>query len=250
MEQYSTINGEYSIPEEAPPPQEGEGQGAVPAQEGEPVKGEKPTVVQIAPADSHTTSGGEGPVAVAVDPVAPTEGEKAGSKASSSTASPASSVASATSRSTPSANNTSKETTPTEEEAPLPPGGSKATPPVVRKTTPPAEVMEVDSVPAADAAASGDKTESAESAVKTEAKGQDVVYTPVIAKGEGSKEPGKATPTGSAKTDQKRLKFMFNIADGGFTELHNLWADEKTKGFSHRSWGRHHDYWLLKGLVT
>ena len=47
-----------------------------------------------------------------------------------------------------------------------------------------------------------------------------------------------------------RLKFMFNIADGGFTELHTLWADEKTKGFSPAVWGRHHDYWLLKGIVT
>ncbi len=45
-------------------------------------------------------------------------------------------------------------------------------------------------------------------------------------------------------------KFMFNIADGGFTDLHNAWADEKTKGFSPATWGRRHDYWLLKGIVT
>lgn len=44
-------------------------------------------------------------------------------------------------------------------------------------------------------------------------------------------------------------QFMFNIADGGFTELHTLWAAEKTKGYNPRIWGRRHDYWLLKGVV-
>ena len=44
-------------------------------------------------------------------------------------------------------------------------------------------------------------------------------------------------------------RFMFNIADGGFTELHALWSSEKTKGFSPKTWGRRHDYWLLKGVV-
>lgn len=53
-----------------------------------------------------------------------------------------------------------------------------------------------------------------------------------------------------AAVSKSEPKFMFNIADGGFTELHNLWSEEKTKGFLPRSWGRHHDYWLLKGLVT
>ena len=45
-------------------------------------------------------------------------------------------------------------------------------------------------------------------------------------------------------------RFMFNIADGGFTELHTLWAEEKTKGFRPDMWGRHHDYWMLKGIST
>ena len=45
-------------------------------------------------------------------------------------------------------------------------------------------------------------------------------------------------------------RFMFNIADGGFTELHTLWAEEKTKGFQQTSWGRHHDYWMLKAIAT
>ena len=48
----------------------------------------------------------------------------------------------------------------------------------------------------------------------------------------------------------KSQRFMFNIADGGFTELHSLWAEEKTRGMSRVVWGRHHDYWLLKGIVS
>ncbi len=54
----------------------------------------------------------------------------------------------------------------------------------------------------------------------------------------------------SAGKKGEKKRFMFNIADGGFTELHSLWAEEKTKGFEPTLWGRHHDYWLLKGLVT
>ncbi|XP_019855875.1 PREDICTED: chromodomain-helicase-DNA-binding protein 5-like isoform X1 [Amphimedon queenslandica] len=46
-----------------------------------------------------------------------------------------------------------------------------------------------------------------------------------------------------------KSKLMFNIADGGFTELHSLWSVEKTQGYDPTKWGRHHDYWLLKGIV-
>ena len=45
-------------------------------------------------------------------------------------------------------------------------------------------------------------------------------------------------------------RFLFNIADGGFTELHTLWAEEKIKGFRPTVWGRHHDYWMLKAIST
>lgn len=65
-----------------------------------------------------------------------------------------------------------------------------------------------------------------------------IVYTP-------AKSPSETVPPLS-----QTQRFMFNIADGGFTELHSLWADEKTKGFSPSVWGRHHDYWLLKAIVT
>ena len=58
------------------------------------------------------------------------------------------------------------------------------------------------------------------------------------------------TVGGGHHHEGKPPRFMFNIADGGFTELHTLWADEKTKGFQQDVWGRHHDYWMLKGICT
>merc|ERR1711874_40450 len=47
-------------------------------------------------------------------------------------------------------------------------------------------------------------------------------------------------------------KFMFNIADGGFTELHTLWQNEEKAAVPGREfeiWHRRHDYWLLSGIV-
>ena len=55
------------------------------------------------------------------------------------------------------------------------------------------------------------------------------------------------------KRDDQYQKFMFNIADGGFTELHTLWANEQRalqNGREHEVWHRRHDYWLLAGIVT
>ena len=46
---------------------------------------------------------------------------------------------------------------------------------------------------------------------------------------------------------------MFNIADGGFTELHTLWTNEQRAlqlTREHEVWHRRHDYWLLAGIVT
>ena len=51
----------------------------------------------------------------------------------------------------------------------------------------------------------------------------------------------------------KDFKFMFNIADGGFTELHSLWLNEQralTPNHEQDIWHRRHDYWLLAGIVT
>ena len=54
-------------------------------------------------------------------------------------------------------------------------------------------------------------------------------------------------------------KFLFNIADGGFTELHTLWQNEQralpppaplpAPQGQVEVWHRRHDYWLLAGLV-
>jgi len=48
---------------------------------------------------------------------------------------------------------------------------------------------------------------------------------------------------------------MFNIADGGFTELHTLWATEEDAALNRHKrineiWHRRHDYWLLAGMAT
>ncbi|NXR08107.1 CHD5 protein, partial [Semnornis frantzii] len=58
------------------------------------------------------------------------------------------------------------------------------------------------------------------------------------------------------KKDERNgnFRFMFNIADGGFTELHTLWQNEEraatSSGKIYDIWHRRHDYWLLAGIVT
>ncbi|NWV31606.1 CHD5 protein, partial [Grantiella picta] len=58
------------------------------------------------------------------------------------------------------------------------------------------------------------------------------------------------------KKDDRNMnfRFMFNIADGGFTELHTLWQNEERAAMSsgkiYDIWHRRHDYWLLAGIVT
>jgi len=54
------------------------------------------------------------------------------------------------------------------------------------------------------------------------------------------------------KIEEEKRKFMFNIADGGFTELHTLWQNEEkaaVPGREYEIWHRRHDYWLLAGIV-
>ena len=51
----------------------------------------------------------------------------------------------------------------------------------------------------------------------------------------------------------KDYTFMFNIADGGFTELHSLWLNKQralTPNQENDIWHRRHDYWLLAGVVA
>ena len=77
----------------------------------------------------------------------------------------------------------------------------------------------------------------------------------------GKKDDGPETKKGededskeSKEKDDKKeggpAKFMFNIADGGFTELHTLWQNEERAAVPGREfeiWHRRHDYWLLSG---
>ncbi|XP_036948905.1 chromodomain-helicase-DNA-binding protein 4a isoform X2 [Acanthopagrus latus] len=81
--------------------------------------------------------------------------------------------------------------------------------------------------------------------------------------GDSSKESGAsaaaATPpaaaAGAASEEKKKAKtrFMFNIADGGFTELHSLWQNEERAATvtkkTNEIWHRRHDYWLLAGII-
>jgi len=53
------------------------------------------------------------------------------------------------------------------------------------------------------------------------------------------------------KEKSTKPKFMFNIADGGFTELHSIWQTEEkaAQGKEFEIWHRRHDYWLLAGVM-
>ena len=67
-------------------------------------------------------------------------------------------------------------------------------------------------------------------------------------------EGSASTEEGKSKIEPvKKRKFMFNIADGGFTELHTLWQNEEkaaVPGREYEIWHRRHDYWLLAGIVN
>ncbi|KAJ1071675.1 hypothetical protein K5549_001967 [Capra hircus] len=67
--------------------------------------------------------------------------------------------------------------------------------------------------------------------------------------------PPRDEPRSNGRREEKAEKprFMFNIADGGFTELHTLWQNEERAAISsgklNEIWHRRHDYWLLAGIV-
>ncbi|XP_049923608.1 chromodomain-helicase-DNA-binding protein 3 isoform X5 [Epinephelus moara] len=76
----------------------------------------------------------------------------------------------------------------------------------------------------------------------------------------GEKDAGKEVrlvkedpPKGNGRPPIERPRFMFNIADGGFTELHTLWQNEEraaiSSGKMNEIWHRRHDFWLLAGIV-
>lgn len=65
------------------------------------------------------------------------------------------------------------------------------------------------------------------------------------------KQNGTIKTADQLKKDFKDQPFAFNIADGGFTELHTLWQHEKKAALNreYEIWHRRHDYWLLAGIV-
>merc|ERR1712228_619643 len=114
----------------------------------------------------------------------------------------------------------------------------------------------------AEAMETDEKKEAKEEEVKEEAaedkdkKDDEIKEIPVEDKKEnGTNEEDKKKEDEAKddkKEDKKEGKFMFNIADGGFTELHTLWQNEEkaaVPGREYEIWHRRHDYWLLSGIV-
>uniref|UniRef100_A0A096M4P9 Chromodomain helicase DNA binding protein 4 n=1 Tax=Poecilia formosa TaxID=48698 RepID=A0A096M4P9_POEFO len=70
-------------------------------------------------------------------------------------------------------------------------------------------------------------------------------------------DSGKLQNGENGKDEEKKKaskqRFMFNIADGGFTELHSLWQNEERAATvtkkTYEIWHRRHDYWLLAGII-
>ncbi|XP_016889433.1 chromodomain-helicase-DNA-binding protein 3 [Cynoglossus semilaevis] len=105
----------------------------------------------------------------------------------------------------------------------------------------------------------GDKEKQEEASTEVEVKKAEEV--------KGEKDAGKEAkaareevppppppPKGNVvKPHSDRPRFMFNIADGGFTELHTLWQNEEraaiSSGKMNEIWHRRHDFWLLAGIV-
>ncbi|KAM9717177.1 chromodomain-helicase-DNA-binding protein 3 isoform 2-T2 [Menidia menidia] len=97
-------------------------------------------------------------------------------------------------------------------------------------------------------------TETMETKEKTEA--ADVKKEEVKGEKDAGKEVRAAkeeAPRPMGKPPTERPRFMFNIADGGFTELHTLWQNEEraaiSSGKMNEIWHRRHDFWLLAGIV-
>uniref|UniRef100_A0A8D0DEH1 Chromodomain helicase DNA binding protein 4 n=1 Tax=Sander lucioperca TaxID=283035 RepID=A0A8D0DEH1_SANLU len=77
-----------------------------------------------------------------------------------------------------------------------------------------------------------------------------------LAAGEDPKTPSTGTPADTqpnTPVTEGATRFMFNIADGGFTELHSLWQNEERAATVTKKtfeiWHRRHDYWLLAGII-
>lgn len=101
------------------------------------------------------------------------------------------------------------------------------------------------------------KNESGDIKEETEESTTEINNTEVKTDKEKDKENIPTDLSSSASNDTKMAKnktipkFMFNIADGGFTELHSLWSNEEKASIDkeYEIWHRRHDYWLLAGII-
>lgn len=92
-----------------------------------------------------------------------------------------------------------------------------------------------------------------ETNVEEKTDSSEVEIEKIVAVKEEKSAEEKAKDKELAKEERSKRKFMFNIADGGFTELHTLWQNEEkaaVPGREYEIWHRRHDYWLLAGIVT
>ena len=122
------------------------------------------------------------------------------------------------------------------------------------KSDPDIEEMEIEEDKKPEIKSESEKSEKSEKSsekevidIKEEASTVDLVV--VVEKKKSKDREGSL----SSKEDRSKRKFMFNIADGGFTELHTLWQNEEkaaVPGREYEIWHRRHDYWLLAGIVT
>ncbi|KAJ8387203.1 hypothetical protein AAFF_G00159220 [Aldrovandia affinis] len=128
------------------------------------------------------------------------------------------------------------------------------------KTETTSELRSPKGEPSAETERVADKEERTPTPVKTDDKEPNPVApeetkTEDAADGQlnGDKEGREDTEEGRKEDKNSKMKFMFNIADGGFTELHTLWQNEEraavSSGKMHDIWHRRHDYWLLAGIV-
>ncbi|XP_050735075.1 chromodomain-helicase-DNA-binding protein Mi-2 homolog isoform X6 [Eriocheir sinensis] len=99
-----------------------------------------------------------------------------------------------------------------------------------------------------------EKTEKKEEEKETTVKTEDEKKEEETKEKEGEKDSEKKDENKKKEIEPiSKRKFMFNIADGGFTELHTLWQNEEKAAVPGREceiWHRRHDYWLLAGIVT
>ncbi|XP_064415468.1 chromodomain-helicase-DNA-binding protein 4 isoform X2 [Latimeria chalumnae] len=102
-----------------------------------------------------------------------------------------------------------------------------------------------------------EKTENSSSAPeekKEEKEAKEEKPEAKLQNGEVPKEPVPEEKPKKPLVPLAKQKFMFNIADGGFTELHSLWQNEERAATvtkkTYEIWHRRHDYWLLAGIIN